>query len=321
MTTPLEPPTIEEIRAAAERMRGYAIRTPLVRLPADGRAEIWLKLETLQPINSFKVRGARNAMALADPTALARGVVTASAGNMAQGVAFCARALGIPCTVVVPDHAPATKLAAVERLGAAVVKTTFERWWRVLEERRCEGVEGLFIHPVADRAVIAGNATIGLEILEALPDADAIVAPFGGGGLSSGIAAATRALRPGLGVFAVEPETAAPLAAAWEAGEPREVSYQASFVDGAGGRAVLSEMWPLVRSLLAGSIVVSLEAVAAAVRLVAERVRVIAEGAGALAVAAATSGQVAARRIVAVVSGGNIDVARLVAVLEGRVPR
>jgi threonine dehydratase len=315
----LVPPTLAEIEAARERIRGAAVRTPLVRLP-EGPGEIWLKLETLQPINSFKIRGARNALALAPAEALARGVYTASAGNMAQGVAWCARELGIPCTVVVPDHAPATKIEAVERLGATIVRVPFDRWWRVLEERRFEGQEGWFVHPVSDPAVIAGNGTIGLEILEDLPQVATVLVPYGGGGLSSGIAAAIRARRPEARVLAAEVETAAPLAASLAAGRPLSVDYRPSFIDGAGGKSILAEMWPLASRLLAGSVVVTLEEVARAVRLLAERVRVIAEGAGALSVAAARSGRAGDGPLVAVVSGGNIDASRLIPILEGRIP-
>jgi len=222
---------------------------------------------------------------------LERGVYTASAGNMAQGVAWCARELGVPCHVVVPDHAPATKLAAIERLGAEVIREPFERWWRVLEEHRYAGLDGLFIHPVSDPAVIAGNGTIALEILEDLADVDSVLVPFGGGGLSSGIAAGVRALAPRTKVFACEVETAAPLAAALAAGAPQPSAYTPSFVDGIGGRGVLAEMWPLVSSLLDGSIVVTLAGIAGAIRLLAERQRVIAEGAGAASLAAALSGR------------------------------
>jgi threonine dehydratase len=312
-------PSLDEIRAATGRLRGFAVRTPLVRL-FEGPREIWLKLETLQPINSFKIRGARNALALAAPESLREGVITASAGNMAQGVAWCARALGIPCTVVVPDHAPPTKLAAIERLGAAIVKVPFDRWWQVLQERRFDGVAGWFVHPVSDPGVIAGNGTIGLEILEDLSDFDTILVPFGGGGLSTGIAAAVRPLAPNVRVFAVEPETAAPLAASFAAGRPTSVDYRPTFIDGSGGKTVLEEMWPLARELLAGSFPVAIKDVADAVRLLAERIRVIAEGAGALSLAAARSGRVPGDRIVCIVSGGNLDPARLVAILEGRVP-
>ncbi len=319
-TPPLDAPTVDAIRAAAANLRGVARRTPLVRLEAEAPAEIWLKLETLQPIGSFKIRGAHQALAQADPAALDAGVVTASAGNMAQGVAWCARARGVPCTVVVPDHAPEAKLAAVARLGAAIVKVPFDRWWRVLEERRFEGVGGWFVHPVADPAVVTGNGTVGLEITEELEGVDAVVAPFGGGGLSTGIAAALRALQPGCRVWAAEPETASPLSASLAAGRPVAINYRASFVDGAGGRSVLPEMWPMARSLLAGSAVVSLGQTAEAIRLLVERVRVVAEGAGALPVAAALAGLVPGRRIVCVVSGGNIDSSRLCAALSGRIP-
>ena len=317
----LEPPSLAEIRAARERLAGVATRTPLVRLNVDDApAEIYLKLENLQPIGSFKLRGAGNAMAVAGPAALARGVCTASAGNMAQGLAWCARQQRVACTVVMPDHAPQTKLSAVERLGARAVKVPFEQWWQTLVDRRYPGVEGVFIHPVSDRAVMAGNGTIGLEILEDLPDVDAVVIPYGGGGLSCGIASALRALRPQTKVYACEVETAAPLHAALRAGAPTPIDYRPSFVDGIGGKGVLAEMWPLVRRLLDGSLVVSLEAVAAAIRTLAERNHVIAEGAGAAPVAAALSGRAGGGQVACVVSGGNIDPAKLALILQGAVP-
>ncbi len=321
MTSTLVAPPLADLRAARERIRGNALRTPLLRLHAPEFAgELWVKLECLQPIGSFKIRGATNAMKLAPRATLERGVYTASAGNMAQGVAWCARELGVPCHVVVPDHAPATKLAAIERLGAEVIREPFERWWRVLEEHRYAGLDGLFIHPVSDPAVIAGNGTIALEILEDLADVDSVLVPFGGGGLSSGIAAGVRALAPRTKVFACEVETAAPLAAALAAGAPQPSAYTPSFVDGIGGRGVLAEMWPLVSSLLDGSIVVTLAGIAGAIRLLAERQRVIAEGAGAASLAAALSGRAPGRRIVCIVSGGNIDAAKLATILGGGVP-
>ncbi len=336
MNSDLRAPTLGEIRAARERLEGIALRTPLLRLewepPAAGSgaardvvhtgagpaAEIYLKLENLQPIGSFKLRGAANAMLQGGPERLAGGVYTASAGNMAQG----ARRLGVGATAIVPDHAPATKLAAIERLGGTVVKVPFERWWQVIAEHRYPGMAGLFIHPVSDTAVMAGNGTIGLEILEQLPELDLVLVPFGGGGLSCGIAAALRELRPAAAVHGCEVTTAAPLAASLAAGAPQTVDYQPSFVDGIGGKALLPEMWPLASSLLAGSHVVSLAAVAAAVRLLAERHRVIAEGAGATSVAAAMALAAAApgKKIVCIVSGGNIDNAKLAAILAGGVP-
>lgn len=316
----LTAPSLEEIRAARERLAGVVVRTPLVRLNADAPAEVWLKLENLQPIGSFKLRGAANAMRLASPEELREGVYTASAGNMAQGVAWGARELGVPAVVVVPEHAPATKLAAIERLGGRVVKVPWERWWQVLAEHSYPGLDGLFIHPVANRAVMAGNGTIGLEILEDLPDVDTVLVPFGGGGLSSGIASALAALRPEARVFGCEVSTAAPLSAALAAGSPQAVDYRPSFVDGIGGKILLPEMWQIVKTLLAGARVVSLEEIAAAIRLLAERHRVIAEGAGAASVAAALAGVPEARKIVCVVSGGNLDTAKLCSILEGRMP-
>ncbi len=312
---------LEDIRAARERIAASVVRTPLVRLEVEGApAEIWLKLENLQPIGSFKLRGASNAMALAAPGELARGVWTASAGNMAQGVAWQARRLGIPCAVVAPDHAPETKLAALRRLGASVTKLPFQEWFQILATRTHPGMEGLFIHPVSDPAVMAGNGTIGLEILEDLPEVEAIVIPYGGGGLSCGIASAVRALAPGVRIHACEVETAAPLAASLAAGKPVRIDYRKSFVDGIGGPFVLEEIWPLARRLLDGSLVVGLDRVAGAVRTLVERARVVAEGAGAAPVAAALAGMAGGGRVVCVVSGGNLDAAKLAVILGGGVP-
>jgi len=311
---------LEEIRRAQQVIAGSAARTPLLRLTVESGAEIHLKLENLQPIGSFKIRGALYAMKKADPSRLARGAVTASAGNMAQGVAWSARALGIPCTVVVPESAPANKVAAVERLGGKVVRVSFDRWWRAIEESRFEEAEGLFVHPVQDEGVMAGNGTIGLEILEDLPDPDLVLVPWGGGGLASGIGSALRALRPQVKIIAVEVETAAPLSASLAAGSPQSISYRPSFVDGIGGKTVLPRMWPLAQELLDGALVASLSEVAAAVRLLAERSRVIAEGAGAAPVAVALSGRAGVGKIVCVVSGGNIDFGHLAVILAGGTP-
>ena len=313
-----DPIPLAEIRAARQRLAGAAIRTPLVRLNVlDAPAEIYLKLEILQPIGSFKIRGAANAIALATPDQLARGVYTASAGNMAQGVAWNARRLGLPCTVIVPDHAPETKLAAIARLGGKIIKVPFDDWWQIIVTHHFPGVEGFFIHPVSDPAVMAGNGTIGLEVLEDLPDVDAILVPYGGGGLSAGIASAIRALKPDTKVFACEVEGSAPLAPSLAAGAPQSITYTPSFVDGIGSSSVLPDMWPLVRRLLAGSIVVSLADVSAALKLMAERNRVIAEGAGAASLAAALSGQAGHGRLVCIISGGNIDLSKFCAIISG----
>jgi threonine dehydratase len=306
------------IEAARERIAGAAIRTPLVRLHVDSApAEIYLKLENLQPVNSFKIRGATNAIMGASAAERAKGLVTASAGNMAQGVAWAARALGVPATIVVPEHAPQAKLAAISRLGGTVLKLPYDDWWNAIVTGRVDGVEGLFVHPVQDPAVMAGNGTIGLEILEDLPDPDAVVIPYGGGGLTAGVASAIRALRPQTKIFTAEPETAAAMAAAFAAGHPAEVDYRASFVDGSGSRRVLDSMWPLVAPLVDGALAIGIGEVAAAVRMLAERARVIAEGAGALAPAAALSGRAGAGKIVCVVSGGNINLGKLAEILNG----
>jgi threonine dehydratase len=314
----LEPPTIQEIREARKRIAGSAIRTPLVRFGVeDGPAAIWLKLENLQPIGSFKLRGSGNAVALAPKEALARGVYTASAGNMAQGLAWHARRLGIACTVVVPEHAPQTKIDAIERYGAKIVRIPFEDWWRVIETHSHPGIDATFIHPVSDPAVIAGNATVGLEIFEDLPEVDTVLVGYGGGALSSGIASAFAALKPGTKVYACEVSTAAPFAASLAAGKPVSVDYVPSFIDGIGGRTMLEEMWPLASKLLAGSIVVTPEEAASALRLMVERNHVVAEGAGAVPVAAALSGEAGGGTIACVVSGGNIDPRTLAAILTG----
>ncbi len=314
--------SLEEVKAARERIAGTAVRTPLLRLPVDtgNKQEVYLKLENLQPIGSFKLRGAANAMALASDASIAKGVYTASAGNMAQGVAWGARERGIPCKVIVPDHAPKSKLDAIERLGGEVIKVPFEKWWQTIVDHGYPGMEGLFIHPFADQGVMAGNGTIALEIFEDLHDVDAILVPYGGGGLACGIAAAARAINPKTRVYAVEVETAAPVATSMAAGKPTPVTYTRTFVDGIGSAGVSEEIWPLVRELLAGAFTVSVAQIAAAVKLLVERSRIVAEGAGASSVAAALRGQVDARRVVCIVSGGNIDSEKLATILRGEIP-
>jgi threonine dehydratase len=308
---------LAEIEAAGERIAGAAVRTPLLRLHVEAPAEIYLKLENLQPVNSFKIRGATNAVMLAPEKARRTGLVTASAGNMAQGVAWTARELGVPATIAVPEHAPQAKLAAIERLGGRVLKLPYDDWWNAIVTSRVDGVEGLFVHPVQDPGVIAGNGTIGLEVLEDLPSPDAVVIPYGGGGLTVGIASAVKALRPGTRIFTAEPATAAALAAAFAAGKPTDVDYQASFVDGSGSRRVLDTMWPQVAPLVDEALSIPVAEVAAAVRLLAERARVIAEGAGALALAAALSGRAGSGRVVCIVSGGNINLSTLAETFSG----
>jgi threonine dehydratase len=318
MTLPLEAPSLDAVREAQKRLAGIALRTPLVAFPDAG--DVHLKLENLQPIGSFKLRGAANAMAIAGADVLSDGVYTASAGNMAQGVAWCARERGIRCRVVVPEHAPRTKTDAIERLGGEVIRVPFEEWWQTLVNKGREGMPGFFVHPFADTAVMAGNGTIGLEIFDDLDDVDAIIVPYGGGGLSCGIAAASRAVSPRTKVYAVEVETAAPLTASLAAGTPTPVTRTQTFIDGMGSGAVFGEMWPLVQSLLAGTTVVTVAQIAAAVKLLAERARIVAEGAGAAPLAAAMSGAFDGQRVVCIVSGGNIDVDKLATILRGEIP-
>jgi len=312
-------PSLDEIRAARGAIAGAAIRTPLVRLGlTDAPAEIHLKLENLQPIGSFKIRGAMNALAHRERAELEQGVLTASAGNMAQGVAWVARLWGLPCTVVAPDTVPEAKARAVERLGARLLRVPFDDWWRAFETRSVPGVPGVFVHAFDDPLVMAGNGTIGLEILEDLPDVEAIVVPWGGGGLACGIAAAAKALRPSVKVYAAEVDTAAPLSASLLAGSPQRVPYQPSFVDGIGSKTVFASMFERARGLVDGAIVSSLAEVGAALKLIAERNHVIAEGAGGASVAAALSGRAGAGKIACIVSGGNIDLDRFGAVVAGK---
>jgi threonine dehydratase len=310
-----------EIERARSVLAGVAIRTPLVRLDVDSDAEIWLKVEVLQPVRSFKIRGAGNAILQASDEELAGGVLTASAGNMAQGVAYAARLRGVPATIVVPEHAPQTKIEAIERYGGRPIKVPYEEWWQVLVTGRYEQANGLFVHPVDDERVMAGNGTIGLELLEQSDDFDTVVVPYGGGGLVTGIASAVKAARPAVRFFAAEPETGAPVTATLEAGEPTAVEYTPSFVDGSGSRELIPPVWEHASQLLDGAFALPLDEVAAAVRTIAERTRVIAEGAGALSVATALSSRIAdARKVVCIVSGGNIDPAVLSRILVGEQP-
>ena len=318
--------SIETIRDAAKTVYGAAVRTPIVPIGqmAPGGPEIFLKLETLQPIGSFKIRGAYNAVRRLTADQLKDGVWTVSAGNAAQGVALAARKAGVRCSVMVMDTAPDAKLKNIDRLGATIVKATYDECWRTVESHRSDRMPGHFVHPFDDDDFISGNGTAGLEIVEDLPGVDAVVAAVGGGGLLAGIGVALRALRPEARIYAAEPETAAPLKRSMDNGRAsRFDEWQPSFVDGAGGKSVLESMWPLLREYVHESIVVSLDDAAKAMRLTAERARVIAEGAGACAVAAAVSPTMAARghkNIVAVVSGGNVDLSRF-AQLVGACPK
>jgi threonine dehydratase len=312
-------PDLGRIDAARARTAGIVRRTPTLPLDHGGRS-LWLKLELLQPIASFKLRGASAAVTAAPPEATRAGLLTASAGNMAQGAAWMARHLGVPCSVVVPSTAPASKLQRIADLGADTIQVSFDRWWQTFVDRTYPGMEDrFFVHPFLDTEVMAGNGVIARELASDLPaGVDAVLVPWGGGGLACGIAAGLRELRPELRVYAVEVEGAAPLAASLEAGEVVSIDYRPSFVDGIGSKTVFPEMLALDQELLAGSLVVPVAAVADAVRLLAEGPRVVAEGAGAAGVAAASL--LDGAQVACVVSGGNIDSAKLARILDGGVP-
>jgi threonine dehydratase len=294
--------------------------SPLVRLEVDAPCEIWLKLECLQPIGSFKLRGATSAIRQADQAEWRDGVWTTSAGNMAQGVCWVARELGVRATVVAPDHAPRAKLDAVERLGGRTITVPWDTWWETMENGAYPGLDGFFVHPVLDERVMAGNGVIGLELAEQLDGIDAVLLAWGGGGLTTGVASALASVSPATRVIACEPETGAPLTASFATGAPVEVDYRPSFVDGAGSKALLAPMWERAQRLVSAATAVPLRDVADAVALLATRARVVAEGAGALPVAAALAGHGGTGRVVCVVSGGNIDAERLAEILRGGVP-
>lgn len=306
---PVRPIALTEIREARARIAGTIVRTPLVRLElGPDFPEIRLKLENLQPINAYKLRGAANAVALLSESDRARGVWTISAGNAGQGVAYAARKAGVPCTVVAIETAPAAKLERMKALGAKLIPVPYEVAWKALEERTFPGARGTFVHPFDDHDFIAGHATLGLEILEDAPDAAAVIAAIGGGGLITGVGSAIKALKPEVKLWGAEPETGAPAALSFAMGAPQVFKeWQPTFVDGAGGQSLFPRMWERMKPVVDGYIVVSLEETKRAMRLMAETARVISEGAGALPLAAALTGKAGRGPIVAIVSGGNID--------------
>jgi threonine dehydratase len=318
----VRPIALAEVQEARARIAGSVVRTPLVRLDlGPGQPDIRLKLENLQPTNSYKLRGAVNAVALMTEGERRLGVWTISAGNAGQGVAYAARRAGVPCTVVVIETAPAAKIDRMRALGARLVPVPFEVAWRALGERSFPGVEGTFVHPFDDHNFIAGHGTMALEILEDAPDALAVIAAIGGGGLITGVGSVLKALRPEIGVWGAEPETAAPAALSFAMGSPQVFrDWAPSFVDGAGGQSVFPRMWERMKPVVDGSIVVSLEATRNAMRLLAEKTRVVAEGAGALPLAAALSGRAGQGPIVAIVSGGNLDLAKFCALIAAPTP-
>jgi threonine dehydratase len=321
LTSELVLPNSAQVAEARHNLRGIAVRTPLLRLNADvPGANVYIKLENLQPWGSFKIRPAVNALLTRDPKVLERGVLTASSGNFGQGLALAARVIGVQATIVMPEGAAQTKANALLELGARVIRKPFDEWWAVLTGRRCEGQDGVFIHPVADQAVLAGNATIGAEILEDLPDCDAVLVPFGGGGLICGIGSVMRRLRPAVRMIVVESEAAQPAAAALKNAGPVRVPHRQGFVDGMGSSAVLQEMWPLLEQVANQAVCVSFDQIIDAVRLLAGRHHVIAEAAGAASLASAMAGHAGEGNIVCIISGGNLDAAKLGAILNGRSP-
>jgi threonine dehydratase len=315
---PVRPIELSEIREARERIAKTIVRTPLIRLElGSGFPDIRLKLENLQPINAYKLRGAANAVALLSEEERKSGVWTISAGNAGQGVAYAAREAGVPCSVVVVETAPKSKLERMKALGAKLIPVPYEVAWKALDERSFPEAEGTFIHPFDDDNFVAGHATMGLEILEDVPDAAAVIASIGGGGLITGVGSAIKALKPEIKIFGVEPETAAPAALSFEKGSPQTFpNWRASFVDGAGGQSMFPRMWERMKPVVDNCFVVTLEETKNAMRLMAEKARVVAEGAGALPLAAALSGKAGEGPIVAIVSGGNIDLNKFCELIE-----
>jgi len=312
MSTTLEairPIELAEVQEARKRIGATVVRTPLIRLELGPDCpDIRLKLENLQPINAYKLRGAANAVAMLSESEHKRGVWTISAGNAGQGVAYAARQASVPCTVVVIETAPKSKLERMRALGAKLIPVPYDVAWKALEKRSFPGAEGTFVHPFDDHNFIAGHGTMGLEILEDAPDAKAVIASIGGGGLITGVGSAIKALKPDVRVWGVEPETAAPAALSFEKGSPQVFeNFKQSFVDGAGGQSVFPRMWDRMKPVVDGYLVVSLDETKRAMRLMAEKARIISEGAGALPVAAALTGRAGKGPIVAIVSGGNID--------------
>jgi threonine dehydratase len=315
---PVRPITLAEIEAARERIAGTVLRTPLVKLDLgrDG-PDVRLKLENLQPTNAYKIRGAANAVAKLTPAQRERGVWTISAGNAGQGVAYAARAAGVPCKIVVIDTAPQTKIERMRALGAELVLTPFDVCWRALEEHAFPGMDGTLVHPFDDHDFIAGHGSIALEVLEDCPDVKAVIASIGGGGLITGVGSALKAVAPHVKVLGAEPETAAPLSASLAADAPQQFhAWEYSFVDGAGGRSVIQRMWERMKPVVDGDIVVTLDETRRAMRLMAEKARVISEGAGALPLAAALTGKAGDGPIVCVVSGGNVDLKKFAELID-----
>jgi len=319
MVEPVRPIALEDIEEARNRIKGTVLRTLLVRIEAGGRSDVFLKLENLQPTNAYKIRGATNAVARLSDEERSRGVWTISAGNAGQGVAYAARAFGASCSVVAIETAPQTKLDRMRALGAEIVSVSYEQAWKAAEAHQFEGMTGTFVHPFDNYDFIAGHGTMGIEIVEELPEVRTVMAAIGGGGLITGVGSAVKALRPGAKVIGAEPETAAPYAYSLQAGGPSKFpNWQASFVDGAGGQSVTQRMWQRMAPVVDRAITVTLDQTRDAMRLIAEKSRTIAEGAGALSLAAAVKDQELEGPIVCVVSGGNIDLAKFAELISDR---
>ena len=319
MIDPVRPIELGDIEAARERIAGTVLRSPLVKLDlGPGGPDIRPKLENLQPTNAYKIRGASNAIARLSDEERARGVWTISAGNAGQGVAYAARAAGIPCSVVAIETAPQTKLDRMRALGATIIPVSYTEAWKAAEAHEFDGLDGTFVHPFDNYDFIAGHGTMGLEIVEDCPDVKTVIAAIGGGGLITGVGSAVKALKPDVRVIGSEPETASPYAYSLSVGRPSKFAdWQASFVDGAGGQSVTQRMWDRMQPVVDGAVIVTLDQVRDSMRLMAEKARVISEGAGALALAAALTGEAGDGPIVCVVSGGNIDIGKFAELVTG----
>jgi threonine dehydratase len=320
--TPISAPSLDDARAAAERIREVAVRTPLVPLRSysGARPEILLKPETLQPVTSFKIRGAYNWASSLTDAQRARGLSTVSAGNTAQAVAYAARLVGASARSRLPDTTPRAKIDAIEAYGMEPVFMPGDELFDWMLSAGWEGEPYTFLHPWVEPLMVAGSATVGLEIFDELPDVDTVFISVGGGGLICGVGSALKALNPGIRVVAVQPEACAPIRACLAAGQPVWVDPEPTLCDGLGVPLVTDEMWPLLRSVVDETVEISEEQVEDAIRRLALDNKLVVEGAGAASLAAALATPIEQRgRSVCVLSGGSIDGDTFAAIVGGAV--